>query len=299
MKSSPFHGFLVIDKPTGITSRDAVDCVQDWFPRGTKLGHTGTLDPLATGVLAVAVGTGSRLTEYVQHMDKTYLAGLVLGARSDTDDADGTLTPVAVAAPPERADIERCLADFIGTIEQVPPAYSAAKVTGHRAYELARRGKEVQLAARPVSIYGIDLLSYDYPRLDLEVRCGKGTYIRSLARDLGDRLGCGAYIARLRRTRVGPFEAAAGLPPDADAETARARLLPLSAGVTDLPRVTLPEGELWRMRHGQGVPCPPSFTGEPAEVAVFDEAGSLIAVAALVRGRLNPTKIVKGRIGAD
>src|SRR5262249_2168360 len=176
MKTVAFHGVLVLDKPGGITSRAAVDRAQRWFPPGTRLGHTGTLDPLATGVLALCVGVATRLTEYGQRMNKPSRTGLLLGAQSDTDDADGTITPVAEAQAPQRAVVERALAGFIGEIEQVPPAYSAAKVTGRRAYDLARQGEEVVLQPRRVRIYGIDLLAYDYPRLELEVRCGKGTY---------------------------------------------------------------------------------------------------------------------------
>src|SRR5262249_34880588 len=180
MKGSPYHGLLVLDKPGGVTSRDAVDRAQRWFPRGTRLGHTGTLDPLATGVLVLCVGSATRLTEYVHRMPKTYRAGVLLGARSDTDDADGTVTQVAVAAPPDLTAVRGRLDEFLGEIEQVPPAFSAAKVTGRRAYDLARRGDEVVLQPRKVQIYQIDVRGYAWPRLDLEVRCGKGTYIRSL-----------------------------------------------------------------------------------------------------------------------
>src|SRR5436305_291397 len=176
-------GLLVIDKPGGVTSRDAVNRVQRWFPRRTKIGHTGTLDPLATGVLVLCIGSATRLTEYVQRMGKTYLTQLLLGATSDTNDADGTLTPVAGVSAPDAATVAVAVAGFVGVIQQVPPAYSAAKVTGRRAYDLARGGEEVTLAPRPVRIDGIDILSYAFPRLELEVRCGKGTYIRSLARD--------------------------------------------------------------------------------------------------------------------
>src|SRR5688572_19173855 len=198
-----FDGLLVLDKPAGLTSREGVDRALRWFPRGTRVGHTGTLDPLATGVLVLCVGVATRLTEYVQAMGKTYFTTVRLGARSDTDDADGTVTPVEGARPPGREELERCLGGFVGEIEQVPPAYSAAKVSGARAYDLARRGREVSLAARRVRVDGIDLLRYDYPEADLEVRCGKGTYVRSLARDLGERLGCGGLVQVLRRTRVG------------------------------------------------------------------------------------------------
>src|SRR6184192_1951252 len=135
MKPAPFHGLLVLDKPGGLTSREAVDRALRWFPRGTRVGHTGTLDPLATGVLVLCAGSATRLTEYVQQMAKTYRTTVRLGARSDTDDADGTVTPAAGARPLARGEMEQAVATFIGEIEQVPPAFSAAKVTGKRAYD--------------------------------------------------------------------------------------------------------------------------------------------------------------------
>jgi tRNA pseudouridine55 synthase len=280
-----------------MTSRDAVDRAQRWFPRGTRLGHTGTLDPLATGVLVLCVGAATRLTEYVQDMAKTYRAGVRLGARSDTDDADGAVTPVPVDRPPERAAVEAQLQAFIGEIDQVPPAFSAAKVTGRRAYDLARQGEAVALRPRRVRVHGIDVLAYEYPRLELEIRCGKGTYIRSLARDLGERLGCGALVETLRRTRVGPFAAVDALSPNADAAVARSRLLPLSAAVVELPRVTLPAREAARLRQGQIIAPPPaipivSSAGGRQEVAVFDEGGGLVAVAVVERRRLRPVKVL-------
>src|SRR5262249_9674427 len=182
--NAAWDGLLVLDKPAGITSRSAVDRALRWFPRRTRLGHAGTLDPLATGVLVLCLGGATRLAEYVQRMGKTYTSTFVLGATSDTDDADGTVTPVPGAADPGRGAVAAALAGLVGTLEQVPPAFSAAKVTGRRAYDLARRGEEVPLRPRPVEVYGIDVLRYEYPFLDVEVRCGKGTYIRALARDL-------------------------------------------------------------------------------------------------------------------
>ena len=164
-------GLLVLDKPGGLTSRAAVDRALAWLPRGTRVGHTGTLDPLATGVLVLTVGQATRLAEYVQRMAKTYLSTFLLDARSDTDGADGTVEPVAVEGPPpERGQIGAALRGFVGDIEQVPPAYSAAKVTGRRAYELARRGEEVALAPRRVRVYGIDVLAYEFPRVRVRVR---------------------------------------------------------------------------------------------------------------------------------
>jgi tRNA pseudouridine55 synthase len=290
MPPNNIHGLLVLDKPGGMTSREALDRALSWFPRGTKAGHTGTLDPLATGVLVLCLGTATRLTEYVQDMGKTYRAAVRLGARSDTDDADGTVAAADVAVPPGRAAVEEALRGFVGEIEQVPPAYSAAKVSGRRAYDLARRGRDVSLEARRVRVHGIDVLAYEYPRLEIEVRCGKGTYIRSLARDLGERLGCGGYVEQLRRTRVGPFRAEEAVPPGADAATARAKLLPASAAVSELPRVTLGDADLIRLRQGQGVLSAGLTTDE---VAVFDGRGGLVAVARLDRERrlLRPEKV--------
>src|SRR5712691_4602692 len=151
--NSAFHGLLVIDKPPGITSRDAVNRVQGWFPPRTHIGHTGTLDPLATGVLVICVGAATRLAEYVQRMEKVYEVDIQLGARSDTDDAQGNIEhQTGVTTPPDRATVAGCLQEFLGQIEQVPPRFSAARVKGRRAYDLARRGRKVELKPRTVRI---------------------------------------------------------------------------------------------------------------------------------------------------
>lgn len=292
-----FHGLLVLDKPAGMTSRDVVNRVQRWFPRGTKIGHTGTLDPLATGVLVVCLGVATRLAEYVQRMEKVYHARIRLGARSDTDDADGAITPVEVANPPDRAMVERALQGFIGEIEQVPPAYSAAKVTGRRAYDLARRGEDVDLAPRRIHIHRIDSLAYEFPSLIIEVCCGKGTYIRSLARDLGERLGCGGYIETLRRTRVGRFETSRAIDLEATPDEARHQLLPPRAAVTELPSVNVSAAEAAALRQGKPLrlssELPASVPSTPGiEMAMFDDAGELVAVGQLDSARtLRPAKV--------
>jgi tRNA pseudouridine55 synthase len=292
------NGLLVLDKPQGITSRAAVDRAQRWFPRGTRIGHTGTLDPLATGVLVLCLGVATRLTEYVQRMAKTYRTEILLGARSDTDDADGVVTQVPVVRPPTLDVVRTCLATFVGAIEQVPPSYSAAKVTGRRAYDLARAGQEVALEARTVRIDAIDILVYDFPRLEIEVRCGKGTYIRSLARDVGEKLGCGGLVQFLRRTTVGPFTADRAVSLDADAATARASLHPLSAALAELPTLTLPSSEATRLRHGQVVSLPVDALrnpgSRPGECAVVDLAGKLVGVGTLdpQRGVVLPAKML-------
>lgn len=282
----PFTGLLVLDKPGGVTSRDAVDVAQRWFPRGTRIGHTGTLDPLATGVLVLCLGAATRLAEYVQRMRKTYTSTFRLGATSATDDADGSVTERA-GTPPTIEAITAALAGFVGAIDQVPPAYSAAHVAGRRAYDLARSGQEVHLEARRVQVYGIDVTRYEFPWLDVTVHCGKGTYIRALARDLGERLGVGGLVQTLRRTRVGPFMVEAGLPLDATPDVARGRLRPLVAALAEVPQVTLGPGEVTRLRHGQRL----RWDGPEGEVAVLDAAGNLVALGTVAEGLLAPARV--------
>lgn len=292
MADTASSGLLVLDKPAGITSRAALDRAQRWFPRHTRLGHTGTLDPLATGVLVLCVGVATRLTEYIQRMAKTYTAVVTLGARSDSDDADGVITEAKGHRLATLPEVEHCITGFIGQIAQVPPAYSAAKVAGRRAYKLARGGQEVTLQARLVTIKRIRIMAFEWPHLELEVYCGKGTYIRSLARDLGEQLGCGGYIKALRRTQVGPFTATDALTLDADKNTIMAKLLPLSMAVSELPRVTLADAEVTRLQHGQRVNMADAPSGE---IAVFDMAGSLVAVGLLEEKELRPVKVLSDR----
>jgi tRNA pseudouridine55 synthase len=286
------NGLLVIDKPSGITSRAAVNRAMKWFPPRTKLGHTGTLDPLATGVLVFCVGSATRLAEYVQAMDKVYETTLVLGARSDTDDADGTVTPAVGALPGDEATLRETVKRFIGEIEQTPPAYSAVKVGGQRAHELARRGAEVEISPRIVCIYDISVHRYEWPELRLEVHCGKGTYIRSLARDLGVALGCGAYVKELRRTRVGPFLASEGVALDVSAAEALARLLPPIAAVSHLPAVTANHDDLGRLRCGQPIAIASPASG--MEAAIVDDRGQLAAIARQRDGLWWPEKVLVG-----
>ncbi|MGE3803644.1 MAG: tRNA pseudouridine(55) synthase TruB [Gemmataceae bacterium] len=282
----------MIDKPPGLTSRGVVDRARGWFPRRARLGHTGTLDPLATGVLVLCVGHATRLAEYVQAMPKTYRACFCLGATSDSDDADGTITPVAAALVPSLEQLQAALQGFLGEIEQTPPAYSAAKVGGRRAYALAREGAEVDLEPRRVHVYQIDIRSYTYPHLDLLDECGRGTYIRSLARDLGAQLGCGAYVQALRRTCVGHFDEQAAISLDADTATARGKLLPVKEAVARLPALTLDDQLLVRLRQGQRVPFQDAMEGE---VAIFDHRGALAAVARIDgHGVLHPEKVLQG-----
>lgn len=221
------NGFLVVDKPGGMTSRAVVNRVQLWFPRRTKIGHTGTLDPLATGVLVLCIGTATKLADRVQAMAKQYETRVRFGATSNTDDADGEVVETPSAPIPTRETVEQLLPQFVGLIEQLPPQFSALKVQGQRAYELARKGTEVALQPRPVRVDSIQLVNYEWPWLDLIIDCGKGTYVRSIARDLGERLGSGGLVQSLRRTRVGPFLASQGITVHSNAAEACAALQPL------------------------------------------------------------------------
>ncbi len=277
---------MVIDKPGGMTSRDVVNATQRWFPRGTKVGHTGTLDPLATGVLVVCIGAATRLAEFVQAMGKGYATRVLLGHRSDTDDADGIVTAVEHVTPPTVEQIRAAIVPFIGSISQLPPAYSALKVDGRRAHQLARQGAEVKLSPRPVTVYGIEVVGYEWPHLDLTVECGKGTYIRSLARDLGEALGCGGIVQTLRRTHVGPFTAGMGLSLSATPEEVRAALRPMSEAVAEIPLVTLDAATGVRFRQGQAVPA--KGTGW---VAVFAE-DEFVGVGEANGGKVRPKVVV-------
>jgi tRNA pseudouridine55 synthase len=293
-----FHGLLVFDKPAGMTSRDVVNRALAWFPRGTRIGHAGTLDPLATGVLVVCVGNATRLVEYVQRMEKTYQADLVLGARSDTDDAEGRIEKVDVVNIPSRGTVVKCLEAQVGELLQVPPSFSAARVAGRRAYELARKGRQVVLEPRRVQIYAIDLGLFDFPRLRITVRCGKGTYIRSLARDIGEALGCGAFVDHLRRLCVGCFNEKDALPINLNKIAARSRLLPLETALVELPRVVVRDTEAWKFRNGQAFPLPSdrySHFERGEDLAVLDDAGTLIGIGSMdENGLLGPTKGLAG-----
>lgn len=286
------HGVLVLDKPQGITSRAAVDHALRWFPRGTRLGHTGTLDPLATGVLVLCVGNATRFTEYVQQMKKVYLTTIRLGCRSTTDDAEGEITEEHFVEPPSPSQIQAAVESYVGTIDQIPPDFSAAHVTGRRAYDLARRGHEVRLSPRRVQIDAIRILEQQFPTLRLEVTCGKGTYIRSLARDLGETLQCGGLVETLRRVRVGPFTPREAVPWDASTEAVSSFLQPVSACLTALPRLELDEESARRLGLGQKLPLTDQVPS--CESAAFDPAGRLVGVVRgdQAKGVLRPVRIL-------
>ena len=214
-----FNGVINLDKPAGVSSARAVDRVKRLLPRGTKIGHAGTLDPFATGVLLLLVGRATKACERLMDAPTQYEAAVRFGATTATDDPEAPAVPwspahggAVVPVPHDR--IQPTLATFVGHILQRPPAFSALKVAGRRAYDLARRGGEVVLEPRPVKVYGIELLGYEWPVLRLRIDCGRGTYIRAIARDLGEKLDVGGHLAELRRTRVGPFAVDTAVAPD-------------------------------------------------------------------------------------
>ncbi|MCA9289750.1 MAG: tRNA pseudouridine(55) synthase TruB [Phycisphaerales bacterium] len=197
-------GILILDKPVGRTSMQAVATVRR-RAGGVRTGHAGTLDPLATGVLVIALGRATKSIDRLMATDKRYRTEIDLSAFTTTDDREGERTEVDVVTPPSREAVEAALARFVGPIMQAPPTFSAVKIGGRRAYQLARRGRPADIPARPVTIHALRLDAYDYPRLEISIHCGKGVYVRSLARNLGEALGTGGHCAWIRRTAVGPF----------------------------------------------------------------------------------------------
>jgi len=202
------QGVLNVDKPPGVSSARVVSQVKRLLPRGTKIGHAGTLDPFATGVLLLLVGKATKLCERLMDEPKQYEATVKLGTTTPTDDPESPETPTPGAAPVTEDLLRAAVAAHVGDVAQRPPAFSALKVEGRRAYDLARAGQAVELKPRTVRIYGIELLEYAWPFVRLRIDCGRGTYIRAVARDVGGSLGVGGHLTQLRRTRVGPFDAA-------------------------------------------------------------------------------------------
>ena len=276
-------GLLNINKPVGPTSHDIVARVRKLIGRRkVKVGHAGTLDPFADGVLVVCVGPATRLADYVQRQTKTYRAGITLGAVSDTHDITGAITENTKASPVDIDVVRSAMEAFVGRIDQVPPAHSAIHVDGRRAYDLARAGRQVDLPARKVEIYRIALEAYEYPNLTIEVQCGAGTYIRSLARDIGEALGVGAYCSSLTRTAVGKFEIDEAVDPD-KVDPAGDLIEPVAA-LDALTRIAVDATGRDRLAMGKMVALPAETKPQDPtpEIAVTDTAGQLLAIAKLI-----------------
>ncbi len=271
------HGFLLIDKPAGPTSHDIVAQVRRVLPE-RKVGHLGTLDPAASGLLVLAVGAKAlKVVEFFGDLSKEYVAHIRFGAVSSTYDAEGVIEEVTPKPGWQMPDLEQLQlllrSHFMGSVEQVPPAHSAVHVDGDRAYVLARQGKEVSIPSRTVNISECEIIEYKYPDLTLRVACSSGTYIRSLANDLGQRLRCGAYLAGLRRTKVGEWSCDFAVPPDA---ASWSFVVPLKEVLTEFEGIELTEAEAEDVRHGRNI----KRQVKPDTIAWFQELPLAVLVPA-------------------
>jgi tRNA pseudouridine55 synthase len=289
-------GLLLLDKPGGPTSHDLVARVR----RGTgerRVGHAGTLDPLATGLLVLCLGPATRLSEYLAGKDKRYTARVRLGAATDTYDAQGRVTAEHTGPLPSRAQVEAALAPFRGPQLQVPPQYSAIKRGGQKAYEAARRGEALALEPRPVTIHSLELVDWEPPECVLDVFCSAGTYVRSVAHDLGQALGCGAHLAALRRTASGTLAVDEAVPYDTldeamAAGTWQRYLRPADSALADWPAVHLSAAAAARLRHGQAV-GPVEASPPPAGFArAYGPDGGFFAVLRAGPDGWHPHKVL-------
>lgn len=301
-KGEPINGWLILDKPLGMTSTQAVSFAKRLF-NAQKAGHAGTLDPLATGILPIALGEATKTVSYAVDGAKAYRFTVRWGVQTTTDDTEGTAIATS-ALRPDRDAIEQLLPRFTGRLAQVPPQFSAVKIDGERAYDLARDGETVELEAREVVIDRLEVA--DMPDADttvFEAACGKGTYVRALARDMGLALGCFGHVIALRRTRVGHFGERQAVACDAleraQQEAAGAplgALLPTHAALQDLATVAVSTSDAARLRQGQGVILrgrdAPMLTG--AFVAI--SKGQLVAIGEADRGELKPTRVFNGQV---
>ena len=277
-------GILNINKETGMTSHDVVARVRKLLHQ-RRVGHAGTLDPAASGVLPICVGQGTRVAEYLSESGKAYQAEITFGVVTDTYDAEGQITRTADASHLTQAQIEAALQHFLGPQQQLPPRYSAIKIQGQPAYKRVRSGEEVTLEPRAIQIYQLQLLAWDPPRLTLAVECSKGTYIRSLAYDLGEHLGCGAYLSALIRTRSGPFTLARSITlqqlaiAQEEGNTA-SYLFAADSALQDYPALELDPDTIARVLHGNAFHNPPSFLQPTAHLArIYDTEGNFLAIA--------------------
>lgn len=302
-KGRPVHGWLIVDKPAGTTSNDVVGALRR-LTGAAKVGHGGTLDPLATGVLPIAFGEATKTVSYAMDGRKVYEFEIRLGEARSTDDAEGEVVATSDVRPTDADAVRAAMAGFVGDIEQVPPVYSAVKIDGERAYKRARRDEDVEMPPRTVHVERFELTGMPDPdTLVCEVACGKGTYVRALARDLALKLGTVGHIRRLRRTAVGPFCAHDAhvlqdlLEMGGDAVLENT-LLPVETVLADIPALALTEQEARRIQHGQSVPVlPVANRSALRDVAQGDvvkamASGRLVALAHIQGGEIRPLRVM-------
>lgn len=281
-------GILNINKATGMTSHDVVAKIRKLLKQ-KRIGHAGTLDPAASGVLPICAGQGTRVAEYLSESGKAYQANIVFGTVTDTYDAEGVVVRKASTADLTLAKIEEVLPRFLGAQMQVPPSYSAIKLEGQPAYKRARAGEEVALEARPIVIYSLEIIDWIPPMLTLAVECSKGTYIRSLAYDLGVQVGCGAYLDGLVRTRSGPFSLADSITLEqlaaaVDDASVQRYLYPVDKALGQYPALLLDAESVERVKHGNAFVShsrddPGGPTADSSLARVYDESGHFLAIA--------------------
>jgi tRNA pseudouridine55 synthase len=286
-------GILNINKPSGMTSHDVVERVRRML-REKRIGHTGTLDPLATGVLVLCVGRATRIARYLEAGEKEYRAVMRLGVSTDTLDAAGQIVATKSYTPPEPQQIIEVMKAFTGLLMQRPPAYSAVKVGGVPSYKLAREGRAELLTPRPITIFSIQLTAYEDPLISLRVRCSKGVYIRTLCADIGDALGMGASLARLERTRSGCFSIDNALTLEelqsmVTASTVVQVFTTIDDALAVFPSVPINDTETVRVMHGNAIACPQSMMNIQSErVRLHGPTGRLLGLARVVAGVLKP-----------
>lgn len=297
-KGLPIHGWLAVDKAAGLTSTQVVARVKH-LTQAQKAGHGGTLDPLATGVLPIALGEATKTVAYVMDAPKTYSFRIRLGEGRDTDDAEGK--PIGTSdRRPSDAEIEAAAATLVGEVDQRPPRFAAIKIQGERAYDIARRGEEIELLPRRVRIDRLVMTGRPDPdHADFEMACGKGAYVRAVARDLGLQLGCFAHVAALRRTSVGPFVAETAISLDALERLVGDDLLPqvlisVSTALAGIPALAVTEPQALRLRAGRSIHVSPRLlVAEPADGATIKvtRGGELVALARLDGAELSPVRV--------
>lgn len=282
-------GILLVDKPAGWTSHDVVGRMRR-IAGQKRIGHTGTLDPMATGLLVVCLGTATRMVEYMTGHDKRYEGVITLGAATDTDDAVGTIIATCPVPSTDDIDLRRLETTFTGRLEQFPPAYSAISVGGRRAYDIARAGGDPGLKARAVVIHSLELAWLDDTRLAVSVHCGSGTYIRSLARDIGAEIGCGGHLSALRRTHAGGFDIAEAATLEELALIGNLGrlddvLLPIDAGISDMNAAIFAEEQAALARNGIVVAVTPERPAEPGEaIRLYTESGVFFGIGEVREG---------------
>lgn len=291
-KKRDVHGWVVLDKPVGMTSTHAVSVVKRAFS-AKKAGHAGTLDPLASGLLPIALGEATKTVPFVMDGRKAYQFTVAWGSQTETDDTEGRVIATSELRPQEDA-IAALLPRFTGTILQTPPKYSAIKIAGERAYDLARDGEEVVLEPRPVEIDALSIVSHDGATTTFEAECGKGTYVRAIARDLGVALGCLGHVAHLRRTRVGPFtvtEATTVETLRSSQEEAEGALRPVAAALELIPEIVVHRDAALRLKRGQSALLRGRDAPIEAQAVYATSGGVLIATGSISNGELVPHRV--------